>query len=347
MRRFSAFLVIALSLLIVVVIHIGLVYHGAGGNAPFGSVEVLVPKGASFEQIKTLLADRGVLEQPGMFRWAAYLTRRERSIKTGRYIFRRGEPVAVILRRLVDGDVDYMKVVIPEGLMLKEIAAVLERAAGLDSVLFMDAVTDGALAGNLGVRSPTIEGYLFPDTYLFAWPLEAQTAIEGMVGRFYEVFDGDLRSRADSLGLSENEAVTLASIIQGEAVLDSEMPRISAVYHNRLRMGWRLQADPTVAYALGGVRRELYFKDLEVDSPYNTYRISGLPPGPICSPGKAALTAAVSPLTGCRDMYFVADGSGGHRFSRTQAEHLRAVRLIKSGGLPIDDDDNGDNFIER
>jgi UPF0755 protein len=123
--------------------------------------------------------------------------------------------------------------------------------------------------------------------------------------------------------------------VQAEAVYDSEMPHISAVYHNRLRKGWRLEADPTVAYALGGVRRKLWYKDLRVKSPYNTYRVFGLPPGAICSPGRAALEAAVYPLADCRDLYFVAAGNGRHVFNRTLEDHIRAKYRIRYGPPPV------------
>jgi UPF0755 protein len=186
----------------------------------------------------------------------------------------------------------------------------------------------------VGIQAESLEGFLFPDTYLFMWPLNPQVVVRRMIHRFNEVFDERMRQRVDSLGFSKKEIVTLASIIQAEAVFESEMPHISAVYHNRLLKGWRLEADPTVAYALGGVRRRLWHKDLRIDSPYNTYRVRGLPPGPICSPGRAALIAAAWPLEGCRDLYFVADGNGRHLFNRTLREHLIDIERVRDGGVP-------------
>ena len=214
--------------------------------------------------------------------------------------------------------------------MLHEIASLLAERADIDSTEFHDLAMDTTFIRELGFEAPSLEGYLFPDTYLFDWPITAREAAQRMTHRFREIYDSETAQLSDSTFLSLSEVVTLASIIQAEAVWDSEMSHISAVYHNRLEKGWRLEADPTVAYALGGVRRRLWYRDLRIESPYNTYRRKGLPPGPICSPGKHALLAAVSPLDGCKDLYFVANGGGRHHFSETLAEHLEMQRRIKA-----------------
>jgi len=145
-----------------------------------------------------------------------------------------------------------------------------------------------------------------------------------MVDEGRRVFDRGRHARADSLGMSELEVLTLASIVEAEAMIDSERPHIAAVYLNRLENGWRLEADPTVRYALGNYRRKLYYSDLDVDSPYNTYRNTGLPPGPICSPGIASIDAVLHPRPDSPDFFFVANGDGSHTFSRTFEEHIRA-----------------------
>jgi UPF0755 protein len=191
-------------------------------------------------------------------------------------------------------------------------------------------VCDPGLARQLGISAPTLEGYLFPDTYLLSWPISSRDLAKLMIERFREVYDKEVAKYANYVGLSTNEIVTLASIIQAEAQDESEMTRIAAVYHNRMRKGLRLEADPSVAYALGGVRRGLHYSDLKIDSPYNTYRVKGLPPGPICSPGLASLVAAVRPLEGCEDLYFVAAGDGSHFFTKTHEEHMKAKKYAKS-----------------
>ncbi len=315
-------------------LHFSTLYYKDGGDLDSPRIEVKVAPGMTFRQVQDDLVEKGIVTNPQLFRWAALLTRRENDIQTGRYLFRYGESVSCILRRLTHGEVEYTRVVVPEGFYMKEIASLLQEKAVVDSVAFMETATDSQFVTDLGILEPTLEGYLFPDTYLFNWPISPEEVARRMVYRFREIYGMYIAKDADSIGMHRTHVVTLASIIQAEAVYDSEMPRISDVYHNRLRAGMRLEADPTVAYALGGLRRRLWLKDLKVKSPYNTYRVKGLPPGAICSPGRSALEAAVNPLTGSNKYYFVADGTGRHYFSRTYNEHLQAKRRIKYGSVP-------------
>ncbi len=338
MPRLSVIISCVLTALVLAFVHVAGLYYEDTSDSASRRVEIRVLPGATLKDIQEQLVETGIVRHPGFFRWAAFLTRKERKIQAGRYLFMRGESVAAVLGRLASGEVDYTRVVIPEGFMLAEIASILQADAEIDSIVFMELTGDDSVMAHHGIVAPSLEGYLFPDTYLFSWPLTPRDVIDRMVHRFREVYDVDVRAHADSTGLSENEMVTLASIIQAEAVYDSEMPRISAVYHNRLQRGWRLEADPTVAYALGGVRRRLYYKDLRAASPYNTYRVQGLPPGPICSPGRAAILSAVQPLEGSEDLYFVADGTGRHYFSKTLREHLIAKERVTDGGVPWVDD---------
>ncbi|HUV36581.1 MAG TPA: endolytic transglycosylase MltG [Patescibacteria group bacterium] len=334
MSRFSVIISVVLSALVLVSVYVAGLYYDDSSDPASRRVEIKVLPGATLKDVQTQLVENGVLKRSGLFRWAAYLTRKERRIQAGRYLFMRGESVAAVLDKLASGAVDYTRVVIPEGFMVTEIAAVLRMEAEIDSAAFMELAYDDSVLARFGIEAPSLEGYLFPDTYLFSWPLTPRDVIERMVHRFREVYDDSMQALADSVGFGENEAVTLASIIQAEAVYDSEMPRISAVYHNRLERGWRLEADPTVAYAIGGVRRRLYYKDLRAASPYNTYRVHRLPPGPICSPGRAAILAAVQPQAGSDYLYFVADGTGRHYFSKTLREHLIAKERVRDGSVP-------------
>ena len=334
MERASTILAVVLSFVLLFLIHFGWMYYREDGGPAARRIELKVPSGSTLSDVQAQLEEKGLLRHPTVFRWAAILSGRETKIKTGRYIFKLGESASSILGKLVRGEVDYTRVVIPEGLMIKEIAGSLQVRVEIDSTAFYDLAMDTAMTRRYGIDAPSLEGYLYPDTYLFSWPLTPQDVLDRMVHRFFEVYDDSMKSLADSLGLSMGEVVTLASIVQAEAVFDSEMTRISAVYHNRLKKGWRLEADPTVAYALGGVRRNLTYKDLRVKSPYNTYRQRGLPPGPICSPGLAALLAALHPLEGSRELYFVADGSGRHLFTKTLEEHLEAKRRVKYERFP-------------
>jgi UPF0755 protein len=323
-----------LTMLVLAFVHVAGLYYEDSSDPASRRVEIRVSPGTTLKQVRMQLTETGVLRRPTLFRWAAYILRKERKIQAGRYLFMRGESVAAILDKLATGAVDYTRVVIPEGLMLTEVASILRTETEVDSTVFMELVYSDSVLARHGIEAPSLEGYLFPDTYLFSWPLTPAGVLDRMVHRFREVFTDEIAERADTLGLSENEVMTLASIIQAEAVYDSEMPHISAVYHNRLGRGWRLEADPTVAYALGGVRRRLYYKDLRVVSPYNTYRVRGLPPGPICGSGRAAILAAVDPLEDSTDLYFVADGTGRHHFSKTLREHLIAKERVRDGGVP-------------
>jgi UPF0755 protein len=319
-----------LAVLFLALVYVGWLYYEENGHYAARHIEVKIPPGATLREVQSVLVDRGLLDQPRLFRWVAWISGKEKKIKSGRYLIREGESVSSMLGKLSRGEVDYTQVIVPEGFMVKEIAELLQRAVDVDSAAFYELVYDSAFVADLGFDAPSLEGYLYPDTYLFSWPLTAREAAERMVHRFREVYASEIQTIADSLGYSLNEVVTIASIIQAEAVWNSEMPHISAVYHNRLRRGWRLEADPTVAYALGGVRRRLYYKDLRIDSPYNTYRRKGLPPGAICSTGLVALLAAVQPLEGCQDLYFVANGGGRHHFSKTLAEHLKVKREVRA-----------------
>jgi UPF0755 protein len=318
-NKISTILAGFLAILFLCLVYVGWLYYEENGHHAARRVEV-----------KDLLVEKGLLDRPTLFRWVAWISGKENKLKTGRYLIRHGESVSSILGKLSRGEVEYARVVIPEGFMLQEIASLLGERADVDSTAFHDLALDPSFVRALGFDGPSLEGYLFPDTYLFDWPITAREAAQRMTHRFREIYDREIAQITDSTSMSMSEVVTLASIIQAEAVWDSEMPHISAVYHNRLGKGWRLEADPTVAYALGGVRRKLYYRDLRVESPYNTYRRKGLPPGPICSPGVTALLAAVSPLEGCRDLYFVANGGGRHHFSETLAEHLEVQRRIKA-----------------
>jgi UPF0755 protein len=299
---------------------------GEAGACP---VLFTVETGESFSSVAKRLAAIGLVERPRVLVAYAWLRGWDRKVKAGTYSLVAGGRPRDIVEKLVIGQVFKVAVTVPEGFRHAQIAAAIAAATPVDSVSFSELLTDGDALGELGVEGPSLEGYLFPDTYLIPWGMNARRIAAMMKARLDEVLDADLRRRVEELGLTLHETLTLASIIQAETRLPQELPLVSAVYHNRLRRGMRLEADPTVAYALGGYKGRLYYKDLETESPYNTYRIEGLPPGPICAPGKAAILAALYPDTTCRALYFVARGDGGHVFSSTLDEHLRAVESAR------------------
>jgi len=300
-------------------------YGDAAGPDP---VRVDIPSGASLSEIAERLATAGVIRHPFVFRHYGAAAQFDRQVRPGEYEFVAGEPYRRILERLREGDIIQIKVTIPEGRTRREIAAILHRRLGIDPAEFLRVTEDPELLREHAIRSPTFEGYLYPETYFFPTRTTAQDALETMLQRFFTAWTPTHEERARRIGMTREQVLTLASIIEGEALLDAERPRISAVYHNRLRRDMLLQADPTVLYALGGIRRRVFYSDLLTASPYNTYVNRGLPPGPICNPGLQSIEAALSPAPGINDIYFVAanDGSGRHVFSRTLTEHLAAKR---------------------
>jgi UPF0755 protein len=297
--------------------------------APGDPVLFTVQRGEAFSTVRDRLAEAGLIGYPRAVGFYALFRRYDRHVKTGTYRFTPGERPKDIVSALVRGDVYKVGVTIPEGFMHKQIAGVLDSLIAVDSTAFTALLTDSGLMADLSVDGPSLEGYLFPDTYVIPWGLDGEEITRTMVARLDEVFDEAMLARAEEIELTRHEVLTLASVIEAETRLSGERVLVSAVYHNRLREGMRLEADPTVAYAMGGYKGRLFYRDLEIDSPYNTYKHEGLPPGPICSPGRASIMAALYPDSTSRAMYFVAKGDGGHIFSETLREHLDAVRKVR------------------
>lgn len=299
-----------------------------GGNDPGSGepVRVHVPRGASMTQVADSLAAHDIIDGAFAFRMYARFRGAAGSIQAGTYEFRRGAGWNRLLDDLASGRVVNERVVIPEGWTLRRIAPGLGSITGMSGDSVLALLMDSATASRHGVPGPTLEGYLYPATYTFQPDLPLDTMVAAMVDRYRAVWSPERRARADSIGLSEREVVTLASIIEAEAKHRDEMGRISAVYHNRLRRNYPLQADPTVQYALGEHQDRLLYAhiDSSADSPYNTYRRPGLPPGPIGSPSEAAIDAALAPDR-VPFFFFVARPDGTHVFTTTYAEHQRAV----------------------
>lgn len=290
-----------------------------------GSVEVTIETGMTAREIGALLEREGLVRSGWYFRLVARLTGRARQFKAGsRPIPTTLTPtgIARLLTTLPPQPPD-LRVTVVEGLTIAETASALLSQAGIDSAQFVTLASDSVLAAKLGVDNATLEGYLYPDTYFIRPEADAHDMIRRMKGRFDEVFADSLRARAAELGMTVQETVTLASIIEREATIDAERPLVSSVFHRRLERDRPLEANPTIQYAIGSKRRVLY-DDLTVDSPYNTYTHTGLPPGPIASPGLKSILAALYPADS-EYLYFVANGEGGHIFSKTLAEHERAV----------------------
>lgn len=306
----------------------------ACAGAPHGPlVRVTIPPGASFRAATDSLHHAGLVAAPRLFRLYAQISGRDRDIKAGTYGLQRDMSWSAIVTALHEGQGIERRLTIPEGWSLREIVPALAKALGAPEDSVEAAVRDTSLLHALDVPTPTLEGYLFPDTYVFAYGTSPRAAVREMVHRFEQIWEPDWDDRLQQLDMSRNDIIALASIIEKEARLPEERPVISAVYHNRLRAQMPLQADPTIQYALGEHRDRLTYHDLDVDSPYNTYRHPGLPPGPIASPGKASIVAALYPAS-VPYLYFVADTDGHHEFRTTFKEHKAAkaeIRREKSG----------------
>ena len=309
---------------------LALVLAACGGEGEGEPVRVHVPAGASFGQVTDSLANRDIIDTPALFKLYARFRSATGSVKPGTYAFRRGTSWAQILADLSGGRVLTARVVIPEAWDLRGIAPRIAAATGLDEDSVMFALTDTTAARRFGVPGPTLEGYLYPATYTFPLAAPLDTILAQMVSTYERVWTPERRARADSIGLDEREVVTLASIIEKEARRREEMPTISAVYHNRLKRGQRLEADPTVQYALGEHQQRLLYSHIDsvAGNPYNTYRHAGLPPGPIGSPSSMGIDAALHPAD-VNYLYFVARPDGSHVFTRTFAEHTRARAMVR------------------
>jgi UPF0755 protein len=298
-----------------------------GSPSPGEPIRITVPRGASVAAVTDSLASRGVIDSPRWFRLYTKFLGYERSIKAGVYDFPRDASVPRVLHILVAGRDAQDRLVVPEGLMLSEIAELVEAQLGISPEAFNRAAHDSALIERVGAREPTLEGYLYPETYYVRVGVTAIDLVRQMVAEFEAHWRPEWNHRLDTLGMSRDEIVTLASIIEGEAQDPVDLRYVASVYHNRLARGMRLEADPTVIYALGR-RRRLFNRDYQIRSPFNTYLIDGLPPHPITQPAAATIEAALYPRPS-DFLFFVAGFGGRHIFSRTYREHLRAIQRVR------------------
>ncbi|KAA3659222.1 MAG: endolytic transglycosylase MltG [Calditrichaeota bacterium] len=287
------------------------------------TVTVTIPKGAHIQQIATILHKADAISNPNVFRIAAKISGYETKLQAGKFHIPQRLNNYELLHLLKQGRQIEEKVTFPEGSTAKQIASVLAAKVEVDLSEFMKLVFDSTFAADLGIPATNLEGYLFPETYRMYWGITAREAAGILVKQFFRRLPEDAEEKAKSLGYSLHEMITLASIIEGEAILPEEHAIIAGVYHNRLQKGIRLQADPTIQYIIPDGPRRLLNKDLQIDSPYNTYKYAGLPPGPIKNPGHAAIVAALNPAD-VPYRYFVARGDGSHVFSTTLQQHNKA-----------------------
>ncbi|MDR7483347.1 MAG: endolytic transglycosylase MltG [Armatimonadota bacterium] len=293
---------------------------------------VVIARGASAWAIGRQLAEAGLVRTPASLVVAAALQRRLSALQEGEYVLRPSQSALEIADRLARGATRLHRVTIPEGYTVRQIADVLAGAGLVDRARFLDvALRRGRTLGRpwlAALPTESLEGYLFPDTYYLPRGLSEEAVVGHLVDRFEAAVDASVRAAAAARGLSLHELITVASMVEREAQVPEERPVIAAVIYNRLARGMRLEIDATVLYALGQHKAVVTLTDLAVESPYNTYRRQGLPPGPIASPGLAALEAAAHPAA-VPYLYYVRRPDGRHHFSRTLAEHLDAVRRYR------------------
>ena len=297
------------------------------GN-PYDSVKVTIPKGASLKEVSTTLQDYNIIRNERSFLLAVKTLGYEKDMPAGRFKLIKASTNFDIIDQLVNGIQVNKRVTILEGWTIDVIAEELHDKIGIDQDEFKSACTNELLLWKWGISEKTVEGYLFPNTYLFSEEEDVQDIIGRMINEYKQRITLEFRDRMQELGMEEKEIITLASIIEGEAIYDKERAIISGVYHNRLNIGMRLQADPTIQYIINDSPRRLLNKDLKIKSPYNTYLNKGLPPGPINNPGIESIKAALYPAE-TDYIYFVARGDGFHTFSRTKEEHNIAKRKFQ------------------
>ncbi len=294
-----------------------------------GKKEVEIRHGATVKQIGQQLYRKRLIHSPRLLQFFAHFNGSSRRLKAGIHPFDGQMTTWEVLSELERPRDITQNVTVPEGLKKEQVAEILSKKLNLDQKKLLLLMYSPTFCKTLSVQAKDLEGYLFPETYNFSTTVSEQQVLRRMAEHCHAVFDERLQRRARELEMSIHEVITLASIIEGETSWDSERDTIAAVYHNRLKKGMRLQADPTVQYALPGESRRLFYKDYSYDSPYNTYRHAGLPPGPINSPGRASIEAALFPAD-VDYLYFVATGEGGHIFTRTLQEHAAAKKRTAS-----------------
>lgn len=334
--------IVSITLIIIVILIIvisGFLYFYSDSilseKLPIGENEELllvIPQNTTIEEAINIANKKHLLEPKIYFLNFAKVYSKifNKKLFAGTFRFTKGNTNMHVIRAIFSGEQQYIVMVtFPEGLSLREYASILSKRIGADSARFVALSSQDSILSKYGIDATTAEGCLLPNTYQLYWKHSELEALTKLLAYHKKMWDTKFADLAKAKGWSKHKVLTLASIIQSETPVDAEMPIISGVYHNRLARGWKLEADPTVQYAIG-FKKRLYYKDLNFDSPYNTYKYAGLPPGPINSPGEAAIRAALEPERNDY-MYFVAlgDGSGRHQFAKTKAEHQANVAVYR------------------
>ena len=296
-------------------------------NTIEGVITVRIPKGKTLKEITGILSEKNIVKSDRSFMLAVRSLGYEKDIQAGNLILHEPKTNFRLIHQLVNGMPELVKITILEGWNIYKVAETLENTLGIHQNKVISLCMNKWFIRNMDIKAPTLEGFLFPETYYFVETESPRIILRKMVSEYQDHISDDMRNRITELGFSELQLITLASIIEGEAIYDEERKNISSVYHNRLNKGMRLQADPTIQYIIKDGPRRLLNKDLNIESPYNTYLNEGLPIGPINNPGLKSILAALYPAES-EYIYFVAKGDGYHTFSRTQKEHNFAKRKL-------------------
>jgi UPF0755 protein len=289
---------------------------------------VVVPKGSRLPEVVSALRKGGALPHPLFFRALAFFTGTDRRLQYGEYSFPTPPSTYEVWDRIRRGDAKTYKVTVPPGANLYDVAALVAEETLAGTEAFLSAAASPDVLERLEIPGGSVEGYLYPETYLFRKPVTPEEILEQMVGKFRERFPREMARKAKAAGFSLHEVVTIASIIEKETRIDGERPLVSAIIRRRLALRMPLQMDPTVIYGVKRFDGTVTRKDLRTPGPYNTYLRRGLPPGPIANPGASSLAAALEPAD-TKYLYFVSRNDGSHAFSKTLPEHNRAVERLR------------------
>ena len=295
---------------------------------PYERVEINIPKGVTLSQIGNILKEESIISNKRTFTMAVKSLGHEKNIPAGRYVLHNALNNRAIINQLVYGVPSLKSITVLEGWNIYQIANELEKELKISKKTFLRLCNDQRVIKLFNLEGNSLEGYLFPDTYTFAEGVDPYLVLTRMVNEFINNITKSMEVQAQEMNMSLLEVITLASIIEGEAIYDSERAIISAVYHNRLKRGMKLQADPTIQYIIDDGPRRLLNDDLKIESKYNTYLYKGLPPGPINSPGKESIIAALYPSVN-EYLYFVARGDGYHTFSTNEKDHNKAKKKFQ------------------
>ena len=297
-------------------------------NNKIESINFEVKKGSSLKEIAEDLIEKKIIEDSQTFVLAATMMGLEKNIRSGIISIKNLTSNYNLITELVKGNPVLEKITFPEGLTINQISKLLEKKLNINKQDFLDLCNDKKFIKSFDIKASSLEGFLFPETYYFQKNENPAVIINKMIKEYKIFFKQNIAYRLKEINFTELELLTLASIIEGEALYDVERTKISSVYHNRLNKNMRLQADPTIQYIIDDGPRRLYNRDLKISSPYNTYLNKGLPPGPINNPGRQSMIAVLEPEN-TDFLFFVADGKGYHVFTRNESEHNVAKKRFK------------------